>query len=130
MKYRLLDLLACPIDKHFPLELIVLEETKPREEKEQKKPVCEKYCGLKGKNVEELDPESLAKECTTCLSKEIVKGVLRCPECGRWFPIIDEIPHMLPDELRNSEEDIAFLRENEERLPDQIKLHGKPFNLA
>ena len=26
MKFRLLDLLACPIDKTFPLELIVLDE--------------------------------------------------------------------------------------------------------
>ncbi|RLG47137.1 MAG: Trm112 family protein [Thermoproteota archaeon] len=130
MKYRLLDILACPIDKHFPLELIVLEEAKPREEKAQNKPVCEKYCGLHGKNVEEFDPTDLAKDCTQCLSKEIVKGVLRCPECGRWFPIIEEIPHMLPDELRDSKEDIAFLRENQDRLPDEIKLRGKPFNLA
>jgi len=130
MKYRLLDLLACPIDKHFPLELIVLEEVKPREEKERYKPLCEKYCGFHRKMVEELDSESLARDCAQCLSKEIVRGVLRCPECGRWFPIIEEIPHMLPDELRNSKEDIAFLQENQDKLPDEIRLHGKPFNLA
>jgi uncharacterized protein YbaR (Trm112 family) len=129
MKYRLLDILACPIDKHFPLELIVIEEERPREEKEQSKPVCEKYCGFHGKMVEELDPAKLTEDCSHCISKEIVKGVLRCPECGRWFPIIEEIPHMLPDELRNSEEDLAFLRENQEKLPDVIKLYGKPFSL-
>ncbi len=130
MKYRLLDILACPIDKHFPLELIVIEEEKPREEKEQIKPVCEKYCGFHRKDIDELDPTSLAKDCTQCLSREIVKGVLRCPKCGRWFPILEEIPHMLPDELRDSKEDIAFLRENEDKLPDEVKLHGRPFNLA
>jgi len=42
MKFRLLDLLACPIDKTFPLELIVLDEKKVvGETKEVKTPVCE-----------------------------------------------------------------------------------------
>jgi len=40
MKFRLLDLLACPIDKTFPLELIVLDEKKVvGETKEVKTPV-------------------------------------------------------------------------------------------
>ena len=130
MKYRLLDVLACPIDKHFPLELIGLEESKPREEKAQSKPFCEKYCGFHARSIEELDPEELKRDCARCLAKEIIEGVLRCPECGRWFPIIEEIPHMLPDELRNSKEDIAFLRKYQDKLPDSVKLRGKPFNLA
>lgn len=30
----------------------------------------------------------------------ISEGVLKCPKCARWYPIIDEIPRMLPDGMR------------------------------
>ena len=130
MKYRLLDVLACPIDKHFPLELMVFKESTPHEEKVPDKPPCEKYCGFLGRRLEELDLTKLKESCAKCLSREIVEGVLRCPECNRWFPIIDGIPHMLPDHLRNSKEEISFLREHQDKLPDIIKLEGKPFNLV
>ena len=63
---------------------------------------------------------------------EIVSGLLICPseECGRWYPIIDEIPHMLPDELRSEKEDKAFLRKWKEQIPKTVLKQGKPFNLA
>ena len=35
-------------------------------------------------------------ECKTEIEK-IVEGVLYCKKCSRFFPIIDEIPIMLPD---------------------------------
>jgi uncharacterized protein YbaR (Trm112 family) len=91
MKRRLLDLLACPITKDYPLELHVFEE-----------------------------------------EEEIVSGLLICPDkkCGRWYPIIDEIPHMLPDDLRDEKEDKEFLRKWEEKIPKTILGKGKPFNLA
>lgn len=40
--------------------------------------------------------------CKKCGGEtEIIKGeVLICKKCNRWYPIIDDIPHMLPDELR------------------------------
>jgi uncharacterized protein YbaR (Trm112 family) len=40
--------------------------------------------------------------CPKCGEKlEDIKGeVLVCVDCKRWYPIIDDIPHMLPDELR------------------------------
>jgi len=61
--------------------------------------------------------------------EEIVEGMLVCTSCNRWYPIIDEIPHMLPDDLRNKKEDLAFLRRWEESVPENIKINGKPFNL-
>jgi len=61
--------------------------------------------------------------------EEIVEGILVCKKCNRWYPIIDEIPHMLPDDLRNRKEDIAFLQRWEKNVPDEIKNEGKPFNL-
>ncbi len=62
--------------------------------------------------------------------EEIVEGLIICQNCLRWYPIIEEIPHMLPDELRESREDLAFLRKYEKSVPEKILREGKPFNLA
>lgn len=62
--------------------------------------------------------------------EEVVDGLLVCSSCGRWYPIIDEIPHMLPDELREGKEDLSFLRRFRERVPRKVLEEGKPFNLS
>ena len=89
MQRKLLDILACPIDKHYPLELLELN-TK-----------------------EEL----------------IVDGVLLCSQCERYYPIIEEIPVMLPDNLRNRKEDTGFLEKWKAKLPDKVVHGGKPWSL-
>ena len=83
-----MDILACPIDKYYPLELHVFEE-----------------------------------------KDEIVTGLMLCPKCLRWFPIRDEIPEMLPDELREKKEEVSFMRKWENRIPNKILVEGKPYNL-
>ncbi len=83
-----MEILACPIDKHHPLELHVFEE-----------------------------------------KEEIVEGIIVCPKCLRWYPIRDEIPEMLPDELREKKEEIEFLKRWREKIPKIILSEGKPFNL-
>jgi hypothetical protein len=47
---------------------------------------------------------------------------------NRYYPIIDEIPHMLPDELRERDEDLKFLKTWENKVPRKILDDGKPFN--
>lgn len=89
IKRRLMDLLACPIDKYYPLELYVFEER-----------------------------------------EEIVEGLIVCPKCLRWYPIRDEIPELLPDELRNKKEELSFLQKWKDKIPRKILLNGKPFNLS
>jgi uncharacterized protein YbaR (Trm112 family) len=84
-----MDILACPIDKHHPLELLVFEE-----------------------------------------KDEIVEGLIVCPQCSRWYPIRDEIPEMLPDELRKEREDLPFLQKWKDKTPEKILSEGKPFNLS
>lgn len=51
---------------------------------------------------EEIDEELLEiLACPYCKEGVELKGEkLVCPKCGREFPIVDSIPHMLPDELR------------------------------
>ncbi|HZW82158.1 MAG TPA: Trm112 family protein, partial [Candidatus Deferrimicrobium sp.] len=69
MKRKLMEILACPIDKYHPLDLLVFEE-----------------------------------------KDEIVEGLIVCPKCQRWYPIRDEIPEMLPDELRKEADDLCVAR--------------------
>jgi uncharacterized protein YbaR (Trm112 family) len=88
MKRKLMEILACPIDKHHPLELHVFEE-----------------------------------------KDEIVEGLIVCSKCLRWYPIRDEIPEMLPDELRKEDEDLPFLKKWKEKIPENVVSEGKPFNL-
>jgi len=42
------------------------------------------------------------EKCRRCGGelRKVTGEVLLCRECDRWYPIIDDIPHMLPDELR------------------------------
>ena len=89
MNRKMLEILACPIDKFHPLELF---ENK-------------------------LDDE------------KIVEGALYCQKCSRFFPIIDEIPIMLPDELRDKKQEIEFLKRNIKELPEKIVKQGSPWHL-
>lgn len=89
MKRRLMDILACPICKYYPLDLHVFEE-----------------------------------------KDEIVEGLIVCSKCLRWYPIIEEIPQMLPDDLRSQTEDLPFLKKWKDRAPENIVTSGKPFNLG
>jgi uncharacterized protein YbaR (Trm112 family) len=89
MKKRLMDILACPICKHHPLELMVFDE-----------------------------------------KEEIEQGMLVCNSCGRWYPIIETIPHMLPDDLRERREDTEFLEKWKGKVPESVLMEGKPVNLG
>jgi uncharacterized protein YbaR (Trm112 family) len=59
---------------------------------------------------------------------EIIEGLLLCEECSRWYPIIDEIPYMLPDELRDGKDDLSFMEKWKTKLPLTVLQKGKPFN--
>lgn len=131
MKYRLLDILACPICKNFPLRLIVFNETEYKYDKidfSEDEILCEEYCGLHQSFLKDLGNVKL--NCIDCISHEVVDGILICNNCNRWYPIIEEIPHMLPDELRNEGEDKAFLTKFKELIPNEILSRGKPWNLT
>ncbi len=62
-------------------------------------------------------------------SKEIEYGVLYCSKCSRFYPIINTIPILLPDNLRNSKEDIEFLKRWRDKLPEKIVNKGKPWHI-
>lgn len=82
-----MSILACPICKHYPLDLYLFEER-----------------------------------------EEVVEGLITCIKCKRWYPIIEEIPFMLPDELRDGKDDIPFLKKWRKKFPKEFLKEGKPFN--
>ena len=88
MRRTMTDILACPIDKHHPLELHVVKE-----------------------------------------GSEIDEGALHCESCSRFYPIIDGIPILLPDELRDKKQDIRFLKRNAASLPEKVTRRGLPWHL-
>ncbi len=89
MRKELLEILACPMDRHHPLEL---------------------------------------HECKT-RGDTVVEGALYCPKCSRFFAIMEEIPIMMPDELRDKDREMGFLEGNRERLPDKIIKQASPWHL-
>lgn len=207
MKPWLFDILACPIDKHFPLELFIFSFETNSEEFQKILNIYEKrdldsinkekiiefskqdenffikddivikntqfkdYFNLILSSIEELDhvhDKSLNELSKLCFSKikteiksklneylkfndpqnleaiipelffinkikietEIESGILFCNECHRWFPIIETIPQMLPDEYRNEKEDTQFLKINKNLLDEKFfKQDLKPFNI-
>ncbi len=59
----------------------------------------------------------------------VSEGALFCPKCSRFYPIIEEIPIMLPDELRDKKLEIEFLKNHKDRLPEKISKSGLPWHL-
>lgn len=89
MNKKMLDILACPLDKHHPLEIF------------------------------EIDSRD----------EIVLEGALYCIKCSRFYPIIEEIPIMLPDELRDKKQDVEFLQKNQKKLPEKIINQASPWHL-
>lgn len=66
--------------------------------------------------------------------EEIDEALITCPKCGRWYPVIDGIACMLPDELRTEDkqrrEETKFLERWRARIPPSIIENGVPFGLS
>lgn len=89
MRKKMLEILACPIDKHHPLEL---------------------------------------HECKAA-DDVVSEGALYCAKCSRFFAITEEIPIMLPDDLRDRQRETEFLKKNAEKLPEKITRQANPWHL-
>ncbi|MHA1197702.1 MAG: Trm112 family protein, partial [Promethearchaeota archaeon] len=60
---------------------------------------------------------------------EIDSGLIYCEKCNRWYPIIETIPQMLPDEYRNEHTEIEFLNKYKNLLePEVTSKNLKPFH--
>lgn len=132
MKKHMLDILACPIDKNYPLDLIELNVKDLEKEflKENNHPINneeEQKNIIKQNNKDKVNQENEIKDNEKVIV--IIDGILYCKKCSRFYPIIDEIPIMLPDELREKEKDIQFLKKWKDCIPEDILKNSNPWHL-
>lgn len=74
-------------------------------------------------------PERSAVPGAATDEREIVEGILRCPDCARWYAVRDGIPDVVRDGIREIDEEIEFLEHHRDRLPPEIAESGAPINL-
>jgi len=55
----------------------------------------------------------------------IIEGLLVCDVCAGYYPIVEGIPVMLPDRMRDRKEDLKFLSKWRGRLPLSVIEHMK-----
>jgi uncharacterized protein len=130
----MLDILACPIDKNYPLELIELNV----KELDKYDKIKENYHSLnptKKNPIEKKTNDNNGGENEANEIKQnekviiVIDGILYCKKCSRFYPIIDEIPIMLPDELREKEKDLQFLTKWKNIIPREILTNSNPWHL-
>ena len=139
MNKKLLDILVCPFDKVSSLELF---QFKAKLNPNKSTTILDNE-SLDSKNILENEMENNRKmkegnTITTNLSDskmnkdpfEIVEeGLLLCRTCLRYYPITEEIPIILPDELRDKKKDLEFLKTWNELIPNDLLKNLKPWTL-
>lgn len=129
----MLDILACPIDKNYPLELIELNVKELERDK-----IKENYHPLNSEennNIVKKNKNSGGGNKVNEINQNdekvivVIDGILYCKKCSRFYPIIDEIPIMLPDELREKEKDLQFLKKWKHTIPEEILTQSNPWHL-
>jgi uncharacterized protein YbaR (Trm112 family) len=132
MKKNMLDILACPLDKNYPLELIELNVKELAKEDKVK----ENYHPLnndENTQIVKKNNNGVGNKANEIKQNEkviiVIDGILYCKKCSRFYPIIDEIPIMLPDELREKEKDLQFLTKWKHSIPEEILTNSNPWHL-
>jgi uncharacterized protein YbaR (Trm112 family) len=133
---KLLDILVCPFDKVSSLELIGFKtnsnaqtDVSPSSSLHDQGAVANDQVykdndGESNKNNQEL-PNS-----RSVISDEIIQeGLLLCRTCMRFYPITEEIPIILPDELRDKKKDIEFLQTWNKSIPEILLKNLKPWTI-
>lgn len=179
MKPWLLNILACPIDKHHPLEAHFFEwlttETEikiiSKESGKINEDFIEEYkqlvkqikdntisfpsirvitdytksahaadllnkavdAGNKINGQKNLSQEKIIKNLPREIDIlyrflnliEVKEGLLVCEECRRWYPIgrsVEGIPELLPDDLRDKDEELEWLLKWEKKIPLNLSI--------
>jgi uncharacterized protein YbaR (Trm112 family) len=175
LKPWLLNILACPMDKHHPLEAyfyrwetsetemekIADEVGKPKMDREDKYRILKKQLSdgtISPPSIRAIKDLTGSKAANTLLAKaskilqgkpeskedidalysymnvsDLGEGLLFCPECNRWYPIgsaVESIPELMPDELREEEKDLEWLKKWRAVVPEKVLKNGKPFKLG
>jgi len=131
MRYALLDLVACQ-SCHAPLTSFTARE-RPSEMPQGILPGASRV--TPGDGVGPVPASMRATPLAASLTQharaatdparnftvEIEEGLLICADCGRWYPIIGQLPEILPDHLRDAERDLTFFRSVAGTLPADLR---------
>jgi SAM-dependent methyltransferase/uncharacterized protein YbaR (Trm112 family) len=131
MRYGLLDLAGCQYC-HAPLTSFTASE-RPSEMAQGLLPAASRVGS--GPGVGPVPASSRATALNAALQRhasaaadpsrnfavEIDDGLLICADCSRWYPIIGQLPELLPDHLRNTDRELAFFRSIEGALPLDLR---------
>lgn len=125
----MLDILACPMDKNYPLDLIELHVKEFENDNLRESDFLNDDKTSKKNNLVINQENDIRGEGTKDKIIIIIEGILYCKKCLRFYPIIDEIPIMLPDELREKEKDLEFLNKWKNNIPQKILNNANPWHL-
>ncbi|MCE4604358.1 MAG: Trm112 family protein [Aeropyrum sp.] len=122
VRYYHLELLACPECRNPRLVVYPVRVTEggmpPRPESLK----CRRWCYLFDRPSSTVPVESCV---SSCVYKDIEEGVIVCPSCGRWYPIVDGIPVMMDDKYRDEERDREAAARLSPHLPDWIRIRAR-----
>ena len=124
----MLDILVCPFDKESSLELYELS-TK-NFEKTDSKIILES--NMQNVKIEGGFVENKKDKTSKDPSDDdiiIEEGILFCNSCSRFYPIVEEIPIILPDELRDKNKDMEFITKWSNSLPEKVVKKALPWHL-
>jgi uncharacterized protein YbaR (Trm112 family) len=63
-----------------------------------------------------FDKSSLKLQVFARKEDEIMEGIMECPECNRYYPIVYGVPIMSPDEYREASLEAPLLKKWEKQL--------------
>ena len=143
MNKKLLDILVCPFDKVSSLELFQFKSSKANPSNNS---TTQDNNGSDNQNtstnksgnrndqsmnetVTSIERSSPPFEKTNEPSEIVEEGLLLCRTCLRFYPIVEEIPIILPDELRDKKKDMEFLQMWNKTIPEDLLKNLKPWTL-
>jgi uncharacterized protein YbaR (Trm112 family) len=126
----MLDVLVCPFDKESGLELFEFK-TRPMGNISQSGEIKSgSESGLKSNDSRARDSTVKPSNVVDIDNDVVIEdGMLFCNSCLRFYPIVEEIPIILPDELRDKNNDLDILRKWSDSLPEKVVKRSLPWHL-
>ena len=124
---RMLDILVCPFDKESSLELFEFS-TRNLEKTDSKINLKSNPQNVKLEDSNENKKEDILNDHS---NNDVVieEGMLFCNSCSRFYPIVEEIPIILPDELRDKNKDLELMKKWRDSLPEKVVNKALPWHL-
>lgn len=135
MNKKLLEILVCPFDKVSSLDLIEFKSvSSPPQpvvttDKNETKKVESTLPGSKSIDTGDSNSKENNNSTRAELGGIVEEGLLLCKTCFRFYPIIEEIPIILPDDLRDKKKDIEFLNKWKGSVPKDLLSNLKPWSV-